>query len=155
MHASILKGSQQVAKHFAFQTPTSFLKPFPSDDLSSKQTNSWASCRQPVSAERPDRYLSSVMKAVSKATEIALDTEADSMHAYPEKVALDPDSNWRAKLASGPAVGSRSGSVDEGPLAENLAFSCRGLRPPFAFSALWSQTMQDFRYHVGLTDGRA
>ena len=33
----------------------------------------------------PTGTLSSVMKAVSKATEIALDTEADSMHAYPEK----------------------------------------------------------------------
>ena len=36
----------------------------------------------------PTGTLSSVMKAVSKATEIALDTEADSMHAYPEKVCL-------------------------------------------------------------------
>jgi len=36
----------------------------------------------------PTGTLSSVMKAVTKATEIALDTEADSMHAYPEKVCL-------------------------------------------------------------------
>ena len=32
--------------------------------------------------------LQSVLKAASRASEIALDTEADSMHAYPEKVCL-------------------------------------------------------------------
>ena len=35
-----------------------------------------------------DLRLKEVVQAVSKASEIALDTEADSMHAYPEKSCL-------------------------------------------------------------------
>jgi ribonuclease D len=51
-----------------------------------------------------DHRLKEVVQAVSNANEIALDTEADSMHAYPEKICLLQVRTTKDELACRSAI---------------------------------------------------
>ena len=139
---------------FAFQTPTSFLKPFPSmTSLPSKPTPGPCAASQSALSD-PTGTLSSVMKAVSKATEIALDTEADSMHAYPEKVCLIQirigEQSWLLDPLSDHDLGPLMKALSRKTLLFHAAdydlrllFRRYGLKPCRIFDT------------KGLTDGRA
>lgn len=99
-----------------------------------------------------DLRLKEVVQAVSKANEIALDTEADSMHAYPEKICLlqirTQKSSWLVDPLS---------DVDCCPLLEafqdkilifhaadydlRLLYKRFGFRPSRVFDTMWAARM--------------
>ncbi|MDC0325250.1 ribonuclease D [bacterium] len=96
--------------------------------------------------------LRKVVQAVSKAKEIALDTEADSMHAYPEKICLLQirinETSWLVDPLS---------DIDCAPLMEvlkdkplifhaadydlRLLFKRFGFRPTQVFDTMWAARM--------------
>ena len=96
--------------------------------------------------------LKKVVQAVSKAQEIALDTEADSMHAYPEKICLLQirinETSWLVDPLS---------DIDCAPLMEvlkdkplifhaadydlRLLFKRFGFRPTQVFDTMWAARM--------------
>jgi ribonuclease D len=96
--------------------------------------------------------LQSVLKAASRASEIALDTEADSMHAYPEKVCLIQIRIGKQSWLLDPLL-----DMDLGPLMEvfarksllfhaadydlRLLFRRYGLRPASIFDTMWAARM--------------
>lgn len=99
-----------------------------------------------------DHRLKEVVQSVSDAKEIALDTEADSMHAYPEKICLlqvrTQETSWLVDPLS---------DIDCNPLLEafqdkllifhaadydlRLLFKRFGFRPARVFDTMWAARM--------------